>query len=124
MNCVAAAIGLPGSRIERHFESTWLPGLLPGCDSLLERGDDLIRDFLAEIPLGWSTCRAHRGYLHSERGSGISISKPDPSSCSPPNKSSRSGPASRLLALALVSGSRRLSVILKSPFSLDRRGTV
>src|SRR5438128_6641895 len=102
MDGVASAIGLPRSRIHRHLEGTRLPGPLPGSDPLFEGSDDAVRDFLAEIPFDWSTCRLHRGSLHSKPGSGISPSKPDPSNGSPPNKSSRSESASRSLPLALA----------------------
>src|SRR5437667_12703216 len=102
MDGVATAIRLPRSRIHRHLEGARLPGPLPGRDSLLEGGDDAVGDFLAEIAFDWSTCRSHRGSLHSKPGSGISPSKPEPSNCSPPNKSSRSESASRSLPLALA----------------------
>src|SRR5213592_2421979 len=90
MNGVAAAIRFPRSRIHRHLECTRLPRPLPGCDSLLEGSDDAVGDFLAEIAFDWSPRRGHRGPLHSMSGSGISASKPEPSSCSPANDSSRS----------------------------------
>src|SRR4030095_15314996 len=102
MDCITAAIGLPRSRIERHFEGPRLPGLLPRCGSPFEGSDDGVRDLLAEIPFDWRTCQVHRGSLHSNSGSGNSPSKPEPSSCSPPNDSITSGTVSRLLPLALI----------------------
>src|SRR5262245_2860169 len=130
MDCITAAIGLPRSRIERHFEGPRLPGLLPRCSSPFEGSNNGVRDFLAEIPFDWRTRPVHRGSLHSKSGSGKSSSKPDPSRFSPPNGSSRSGTVSRLLSLALIrdagwvgSESRGLSDILRFSFlsSLPKR---
>src|SRR3982751_1963511 len=125
MDGIAAPVRLVRRRVHRHssHRRTRLPRLLPRSYSLFEHLDDAVGDLLPEIPflrrvLGrggrWSGAGGHcyapsSPFTNSD--SGVSSSKPDPASGSPPIASNK------------LRASESFGLIIVPSFGVNERNT-